>query len=426
MKFRIISLPEFFRRIIRRKPLRSATTLKTPLNRCLSLAHLTAFCVSSIIGIGLYDLAGQLVRKYTGPSTVFNYLIVSITVVSTSLCLAELTTLMPRAGSLYIYTYVTFGECAAFCTGWIMVSVMIINTSATAKAFSDAVNRLTNGTIRHWSNANLPSLGNSEIVDSTPDLLAMVFLILLALATLSGAYISMTASLVFSGLTVIILIALSVSCFVLGDVNNFHGEDSFLPYGFKGLLEGSLLSIFTVSGFEYVANASEEAKDPRRDIPIALVLSVLTCTMANLLISFGIAYVLPHWKIIDREQKNESWVSTQLRLKEAFALQFRLNAIICKTSITVHATEFLLKGSTRVFDLILKFTCGFSEFFNTNSKAPIPRWNQVNLSYTVLNVVSVLTDLFGEFWMTLYMKNHYQASTFSHFYCLRTILGGTN
>ncbi|KAG5450688.1 Cationic amino acid transporter 3 [Clonorchis sinensis] len=206
---------------------------------------------------------------------------------------------MPRAGSLYIYTYVTFGECAAFCIGWSMVSVMILNASATAKAFSEAVNRLTNGTIRHWSNANLPSLGNSEIFDSTPDLLAMGFLILLALATLSGAYISMTATLVFSGLTVVILIALSVSCFVLGDVNNFHGEGSFLPYGFKGLLEGTLLSIFIISGFEYVANASEEAIDPRRDIPIALVLSILTCTMSNLLISFGIAYVVPHWKISD-------------------------------------------------------------------------------------------------------------------------------
>ncbi|OON21452.1 amino acid permease [Opisthorchis viverrini] len=292
-------LCEFLRRTIRRKQLRSVTPLRTPLKRCLNLTQLAAFCVSYIVGIGIQDLSGLLVRDYTGSATAFAYLLVSISSVCTALCFAELSTLIPRAGSLYTYAYVTLGECAAFWTGWIMVSQLTTSTAATAKSFSKVINYISNNTILLWSKSNIYNIENSDIMEPTPDLVAILSVIIVILAVLSGAFSTVSIAGVLSCLTVIIMIVLAISCFVLGDIDNFKEANGFLPYGFGKFLEGCALLLFAGSGFETLATASEEAIDPRRDLPIALVLGILTCTMVNLLLAFGIAYIVPHSKLTD-------------------------------------------------------------------------------------------------------------------------------
>ncbi|GAA55820.1 cationic amino acid transporter 3 [Clonorchis sinensis] len=249
--------------------------------------------------VGIQDVSGLLVRDFTGSATAFAYLLVSISSVCTALCFAELSTLIPRAGSLYTYAYVTLGECAAFWTGWIMVSQLITSTAATAKSFSRVINYISNNTILLWSKSNLYNIENSDIMEHTPDLVAILSVIVVILVVLSGAYSTVSIAGILSCLTIIILIVLSISCFVLGDIDNFMETNGFLPYGFERFLEGCALLLFAGSGFETLATASEEAVDPRRDLPIALVLGILICTMVNLLLAFGIAYIAPHSKLTE-------------------------------------------------------------------------------------------------------------------------------
>ncbi|VDP86147.1 unnamed protein product [Echinostoma caproni] len=296
--YKCISYREFCRRVMRKRPAMEDSKLETPLKRCLNAPQLTLYCVAHMIGAGLYVLTGQLIRDYAGPATALAYLVSALTSIFTALCYAEFTTLFPRAGSAYLYTYLMFGELPAFLTGWTMIADVIVSSAAVAKAFSGTINWLTNGTIRNWSSTHLINMGNSHVLDSSPDLVAGGFLLVLVLITLTGANISLTVNAVLSAIQICCLIIVTISFFVLGSPENFQVEGGFLPFGIRGILRGAGLAVFAFSGFEAVANASEESKNPRRDLPIALFAALLICGLLYVGVSFGLAYIVPRSGIV--------------------------------------------------------------------------------------------------------------------------------
>ncbi|CAL8098734.1 unnamed protein product [Calicophoron daubneyi] len=298
MRCRSISCAELGRRMIRKKPIGKDTTLETPLKRCLNAPQLTLYCMAHMIGAGLYVLTGKLIRDFTGTGTMLAYLLSAISATFTAVCYAEFTTIFPRAGSAYLYTYLMLGELPAFLTGWTMVSDMLVSTAAVAKALSGTINWLTNDTIRSWSKEHLAPLGNSNFWDSTPDITAAGFLIFLMLITVLGANISLNVNALLSGVQAVALVIMTTACFVLGSPENLTSNGGFLPYGVSGLLRGAGLAIFGFSGFEAIANASEEAKNPRRDLPIAVFASLFLCTLLYVGASLGLSYIVPRTAIV--------------------------------------------------------------------------------------------------------------------------------
>ncbi|TPP59427.1 High affinity cationic amino acid transporter 1 [Fasciola gigantica] len=297
-RYKCISYREFCRRLMRKRPVAEDSKLETPLKRCLNASQLTLYCVAHMIGAGLYVLTGQLIRDYAGSATALAYLVSAFTSIFTALCYAEFTTLFPRAGSAYLYTYLMFGELPAFLTGWTMIADVMVSSAAVAKAFSGTINWLSNGTIRNWTLTHLVHIGNSHVLDSSPDLVSGGFLLLLVLVTLTGANFSLTVNAVLSAIQICCLIVITVAFFVLGTPDNFHAQGGFFPFGVSGVLRGAGLAVFAFSGFEAVANASEEAKNPRRDLPIALFSSLLICGILYVGVSLGLAYIVPRNEIV--------------------------------------------------------------------------------------------------------------------------------
>ncbi|KAF8566551.1 hypothetical protein P879_08469 [Paragonimus westermani] len=291
MKYRKITCSEFGRRLMRTRAATADSKLETPLKRSLNAPQLTLYCIAHMIGAGLYVLTGKLIRDYAGAATALAYFVSAIAAIFTALCYAEFATLFPRAGSAYVYTYLMFGELPAFLIGWTMLSDVIVSTAAISKAFSGTVNLLTNNTIGQWSQQHLVKLGPSDFV-------AAAFLLVLMLFTLSGANISLTVNAILSSIQILSLIVITVGCFVLGNPKNYTQQGGFFPFGIGGLLRGAGLAVFGFSGFEAIANASEEAKNPRRDLPLALFSALFICSILYVSASLGLAYIVPRTDVV--------------------------------------------------------------------------------------------------------------------------------
>ncbi|KAL3314964.1 Cationic amino acid transporter 4 [Cichlidogyrus casuarinus] len=292
--YRCLSGKEVRRRMIRRRALDKDMSLRTQLNRCLGYPELTAYGLAHTIGVGLYVLTGTLVKNYAGASTCFAYLIAGISGLFTGACYAEFSTLVPRAGSSYVYTYLMLGELPAFLIGWTMISDMIVGMSAISKALSGTINLMCGGCISNWSSTHLVTLagGKSEILERNPDLISCAFIILLVLITLTGVKFSLGFNFFIAILQMSFLIIMIICAFVFGNPANIT-NDTFAPGGLIGILNSVGIGLFAFSGFESLTTASEEARDPKKDLPRALYTSSGICVVLYFIVPIALNYLTP-------------------------------------------------------------------------------------------------------------------------------------
>nr|VZH90274.1 unnamed protein product [Spirometra erinaceieuropaei] len=288
----------FLEKLIRRRSLSQDNDLSTDLKRCLTFANLLLCALSYTIGSGIFVLNGRLIKDIAGAATAVAYLVAGIPVCCTAACYAELATLIPRAGSAYSYTYVMLGELPAFLVGWTMISDIIVATAAIAKAFSGTVDGVSGYAISHWANTSLLTLPKTNYTETKPDLLAGLFILFLVLITLTGAKVSLSVNSVFSAIQVIGLVVLIIASFVAGQGKNITAEGGFAPFGVEGIFQAAGVVIFALSGFEIICNASEEAINPRRDVPRALGISLAIVIVLYVPATLGLAALVPRSQIV--------------------------------------------------------------------------------------------------------------------------------
>lgn len=390
-RYRWIGCKEFGRRLIRKRPVERDTKLQTPLKRCLNAVQLTLYCIAHMIGAGLYVLTGQLIRDDCGPGTAVAYLLSAFTAAFTAMCYAEFTTLFPRAGSAYVYTYLMFGELPAFLIGWTMVSDVIVSTAAISKALSGTINLLSNNTIRQWSEKHLVRLHTPEIADSSPDLIAALFLLLLIVLTLTGANISLNINAVLSSIQIICLVVMIIACFVLGNPENYVNEGGFFPFGISGMLRGAGLAVFGFSGFEAVANASEEAKTPRRDLPMALFSALGICALLYVGASLGLSYLVPRTNIV----YDSPFVAAFSYVKQTGLMGFAAFATLLATGATKLVAMYVIP---RLFYSIASDGLLFGIMAYVEPRTGVPIWSLLfGGMVTVLLATFVKIQVLAEF-----------------------------
>ncbi|XP_077532799.1 cationic amino acid transporter 2-like [Haemaphysalis longicornis] len=268
--------------LIRRKKV-EADAEASQLNRCLSTFDLTLLGVGGTLGLGVYVLAGQVASTKAGPAVVLSFLIAAIASVFSALCYAELGARVPRAGSAYIYSYVTVGEFMAFVMGWNLILEYVIGNASVARGYSGYLDSLLNHTIeRHmleWMPVGVTGLS------SYPDFFALGITVFLAGMVALGVKESARFNTVFTCVNLLVVLFVVIAGSFKANIANWrlkpqdipdehYGKGGFFPYGIGGVLNGAATCFYAFVGFDYIATMSEEVKNPRRAIPIGIMLSL--------------------------------------------------------------------------------------------------------------------------------------------------------
>ncbi len=289
------------------------------LKRVLTLRDLTFFGIAAIIGAGSFSSLGEACFK-GGPGVVFLFIICAIACGFTALCYAEFASRIPVAGSAYTYAYASFGELFAWIIGWALIMEYSIGNIYVAFSWSDyfvsflhkinvhipdylacsymeahqAVLSHSPNTalINAWNSA--PLVGSLKIIFDLPALIINILITALV-------YIGVKESRNFSNVMVVLKLCAVVLVIVVGAYyvvpanwfpTNDAGVQAFMPNGFGGVMSAVSGVFFAYIGFDAVSVMAEESKDPQRDLPRSMILSLVICTVVYILLTFVLTGVL--------------------------------------------------------------------------------------------------------------------------------------
>lgn len=298
------------RQLFRRKGITDPS--ERGLRRVLSLWDLTAIGVAAVIGAGIFSTVGEATLK-AGPSVVLVFVIGAFVAGLSALSYAEMASVVPQAGSAYTYTYVIFGELLAWLMGWFLILEYAVGNIAVAISWSgyfvallrsmgiDLPLYLAQDPLSLWRAAQdylqshnpafypayqawqaAPTLFGIPLILNLPALLIVVFITALAYV---GIRESRLANNIFVALKVLTILFILVMGAFFVDPDRWT---PFMPNGFSGMMRAVGAVFFAYIGFDALSTTAEEARYPRRDLPLAMLLSLSICT----LLYVGIALVL--------------------------------------------------------------------------------------------------------------------------------------
>ncbi|XP_050452778.1 probable cationic amino acid transporter [Cataglyphis hispanica] len=271
------------------EPLHPADS-KQKLQKCLTTLDLTSLGVGSCVGTGMYLVAGMVARSVAGPGVVISFIIAAIASIFSGACYAEFGVRVPHTtGSAYMYSYVTVGELIAFIIGWNMVLEYLIGTSACACALSACLDALANGAI---SEAIASSVGT--ILGRPPDFLAFVITILMMLLMAAGVKKSLVFNNVLNAINLAVWVFVMAAGMFYVDSNNWSEHNGFLPYGWSGVFTGAATCFYAFIGFDIIATTGEEATNPKKSIPLAIVSSLIIILVAYVTSSMVLTLIVPY------------------------------------------------------------------------------------------------------------------------------------
>ena len=288
----------------------------TGLKRVLTVKDLTFFGIAAIIGAGSFSSLGEAVFK-GGPGVVVLFIITGIACAFTAFCYSEFASRIPVAGSAYTYSYASFGELFAWIIGWALIMEYSIGNIYVAFSWSDYFTSFLNKINIHipdWlatsykeaQKAVAVSSSNKDLINawnSAPlvgglrmilDLPAIIINLLITYLVYRGIKESRN----FSNVMVILKLAIVVLVILVGGAlvfsgglsfnwnpANDEGVNSFMPNGFSGVMAAVSGVFFAYIGFDAVSVLAEESKNPQRDLPRGMILSLVICTIVYILLT---------------------------------------------------------------------------------------------------------------------------------------------
>lgn len=254
------------------------------LKRVLGPVSLVALGVGVIIGAGLFSITGTVAAEYTGPAITLSFIIAAIGCCFAGLCYAEFASMIPVSGSAYTYSYATMGELIAWIIGWDLVLEYTVAATTVSISWSRYLVVFLQNVGIELPHAFTACPWDGGIVNIP----AMLIVVLMSLILMRGT----AGSSFFNGLIVFLKIAVILLFVVLGW--KFIQSDNYVPYipentgklgkfGLSGVLRGAAIVFFAFLGFDAVSTAAQETKNPKRDMPIGILVSLLVCTILYIL-----------------------------------------------------------------------------------------------------------------------------------------------
>jgi len=302
------------------------------LKRTLGAGNLVALGIGAIIGAGLFVRTAAAAGQAAGPAVTISFIIAAIGCAFAGLCYAEFAAMIPIAGSAYAYSYVTMGELIAWIIGWALIMEYALGAATVSIAWSEYLNRLLGGSIPYeWCHSPFESYTDSAGVhySGIMNAPALIILLLITLLLIKGSQESAMVNMII----VFIKVAIVLLFIIIGW--QFINPENHTPYmipadtpavkdqagkiiadysgwnkhGWGGVLGGAAIVFFAFIGFDAVSTAAQEAKNPKRDMPIGILGSLVVCTILYILFGHVLTGVA-NWKdFVDPEKGREASVA---------------------------------------------------------------------------------------------------------------------
>lgn len=367
--------------LLRKKSLESllaqASDSDKGLKRTLGMWSLVALGIGAIIGAGLFVRTAAASSEAAGSAVTISFIIAAVGCALAGLCYAEFASMIPIAGSAYTYAYTTMGELVAWIIGWALILEYALGAATVSIAWSEYLNKLLGGAIPYeWCHSPFESMyqiiGQSnidqlvafkaEFANSVKDGVlaisgeqfaelpanlsslvqvssgyinapALGILLLLTLVLIKGTKESALINAVIVFVKVAIVLAfIAIGWSFIKDSNhtpyfipeNTPGHEGFFDYGWGGVFRGAAIVFFAFIGFDAVSTAAQEAKNPKRDMPIGILGSLAVCTVLYILFAHVLTGVA-NWSefgtagkeasvayAIDKYMTGYSWLATSV------------------------------------------------------------------------------------------------------------------
>ena len=266
------------------------------LKKSLTAWDLTCLGIGAIIGTGIFVLIGTAIvgdahRPGAGPGIVLSFILSGLTCALAALCYAEMSAMIPVAGSAYTFSYATLGELLAWLTGWNLILEYGVACVAVAIGWSGYFNNLLLLAGIHLPVWATRAPGPEGGVANIP---AAIIVLLVTIILIVGIKESARAT------GVVVVIKLAVILFFIGigstsiDPANWT---PFMPQGFAGVGAAAAIVFFAYIGFDAVSTAAEEAKNPTRDVPIGIIGSLSVCTLLYIAVAAVLTGLIPSSQI---------------------------------------------------------------------------------------------------------------------------------
>ena len=267
------------------------------LKRTLSATSLIALGIGAIIGAGLFSLTGIAAAENAGPAVVLSFVVAAIGCAFAGMCYSELAAMIPVAGSAYTYTYATMGEFVAWIIGWDLVLEYAVAASVVAVSWSRYVGSFLSDFGIHlparlaacpWDVITLADGTQAHGMINIP---AMVIICIVSILLMLGIKESTTVN------SVIVVVKLAVVLTFISVGIHYIKRENYVPFippntghfgefGWSGIMRAAAVIFFAYIGFDTVSTAAQEARNPKKDIPIGIIGSLIICTILYLAFSF--------------------------------------------------------------------------------------------------------------------------------------------
>ncbi len=289
-----------------KKKIETVADAGNDLNRTLGAPALVALGIGAIIGTGIFVLTGTAAANHAGPALALSFILAGIACGFAGLCYAEFAAMMPVAGSAYSYSYATLGEFIAWFVGWNLILEYLFAASTIAVGWSGYVVSLLNqiGVQLPPALTNAPfakGTGHWELVSTGAIVNLPAVLVICVMTAL--CYVGIQQSARFNSLVVAIKVTVIV-LFIGFGVWYVQGAnwEPFIPpntgefgqFGWSGVVRAAGIIFFAYIGFDAVSTAAQEAKNPQRDMPIGILVSLAVCTVLYISVALVLTGMVPY------------------------------------------------------------------------------------------------------------------------------------
>ena len=302
------------------------------LKRTLGPGNLIALGIGAIIGAGLFVRTAAAAGQNAGPAVTISFIVAAVGCAFAGLCYAEFASMIPIAGSAYAYSYVTMGEVVAWVIGWALIMEYALGAATVSIAWSEYLNRLLGGGIPYeWCHSPFESFTDSAGVlhQGILNAPALIILLILTLILIKGVQESATVN------SIIVIVKVGIVLLFIAIGWQFINPANHTPYlipegtpavtdqagkviaeytgvfkhGWGGVLGGAAIVFFAFIGFDAVSTAAQEAKNPKRDMPIGILGSLVICTILYILFGHVLTGVAPWQDFVNPEKGREASVA---------------------------------------------------------------------------------------------------------------------